>query len=248
MNKQRLQKLLAQAGYGSRRSAEKMIIAQRIKINNKIAKLGDKVDLEDIIKLDNKKIDLNRFKEAATKVLIMNKQAGIICSRKDPKGRKSIYELLPKNSRWVMVGRLDINTSGLIIFTTNGELANRLMHPSYEIKREYMVRVLGNIKKEHLQKLSQGVMLNNTLTKFDKIKTIDNKGANKWFKVTLSEGKYREIRRLWEILGFKVNRLIRISYSDIKLPKNLASNKFQYLRPHQVKNLMNSVDLKGKIA
>lgn len=245
MNKQRLQKLLAQAGYGSRRSAEKMIIAQRIKINNKIAKLGDKVDLEDIIKLDNKKIDLNRFKEAATKVLIMNKQAGIICSRKDPKGRKSIYELLPKNSRWVMVGRLDINTSGLIIFTTNGELANRLMHPSYEIKREYMVRVLGNVKKEHLQKLSQGVMLNNALTKFDKIKTIDNKSANKWFKVTLSEGKYREIRRLWEILGFKVNRLIRISYSDIKLPKNLASNKFQYLKSYQIKNLMNSVDLKN---
>ena len=149
---ERLQKLIANAGYGSRRWAERLIEQGRDTLNNHNAQLGDKAELNDKVKIDGKLIYLKRYAEIETKVLILNKQAGFICSTKDTEGRKSVFDLLPENSRWIMVGRLDLNTSGLLLFTNNGELANKLIHPSAEIDREYAVRVLGKVKEEHIKK------------------------------------------------------------------------------------------------
>ena len=149
---ERLQKLIANAGYGSRRWAERLIEQGRVTLNNHDVKLGDKAVLNDKIRIDGKLIDLKRYAEAETKVLILNKQAGFICSTKDAEGRKSVFDLLPENNRWVMVGRLDLNTSGLLLFSNNGELANKLMHPSTQIDREYAVRVLGKVKEEHINR------------------------------------------------------------------------------------------------
>jgi 23S rRNA pseudouridine2605 synthase len=147
----RLQKLIATAGYGSRRWAERLIEQGRIEVNNKTASIGDKAQITDTVKIDGRKIDLARYQEEETKVIILNKQAGVICSNKDEEGRKRVFDLLPKESRWVMVGRLDLNTSGLLLFTNNGNLANKLMHPSSEIDREYAVRVLGKVEQEDLR-------------------------------------------------------------------------------------------------
>ena len=154
---ERLQKLIANAGYGSRRWAERLIEQGRISINNQEAKLGDKALVTDKVTIDGRLIDLQRYAEEETKVLILNKQAGVICSNKDEEGRKSVFDFLPENTRWVMVGRLDLNTSGLLLFTNNGDLANKLMHPSSEIDREYAVRVLGKVENEHIKQLTSGL-------------------------------------------------------------------------------------------
>jgi len=241
---ERLQKLIANAGYGSRRWAERLIEQGRVTLNNHDVKLGDKAVLNDKIRIDGKLIDLKRYAEAETKVLILNKQAGYICSTKDTEGRKSVFDLLPENNRWVMVGRLDLNTSGLLLFTNNGELANKLMHPSAEIDREYAVRVLGKVKEEHIKKLTNGVDLEDGFAKFHKVTQGGGEGANRWYRVVVREGRKREVRRLWEFLNFKVSRLIRIRFGDIRLPDKLRSNQFEYLKPKQVQMLLNSVNLK----
>jgi len=240
---ERLQKLIANAGYGSRRSAEKLISAGRVDLNNKTAKLGDKADIDDNVKIDGSRIDLGRFQEDETKVVMLNKQAGYVCSKSNDKGRKSVFDLLPKDSRWIMVGRLDINTSGLLLFTNNGELANKLMHPSSQIDREYSVRVLGDVSADDMQKLTKGVELEDGFAKFNRIVQGGGTGANKWYKVVLKEGRKREVRRLWEAVGFKVSRLIRIRYGEIRLPENLKANKLQNLKPGQVSLLKKSVNL-----
>ncbi len=238
---ERLQKLIANAGYGSRRWAERLIEQGRVKVNNKTAGIGDKARITDKVKIDSRPIDLARYSEEDTKVIILNKQAEVVCSNKDEKGRKSVYELLPKESRWVMVGRLDLNTSGLLLFTNNGDLANRLMHPSSEIDREYAVRVLGQVTPEDIAKLTQGIELEDGLAKFNRVSIGGGTGANRWYKVVLKEGKKREVRRLWEALGFKVSRLIRIRFGEIRLPDNLRANQYQYLKPRQIKLLLDSV-------
>ena len=161
---ERIQKLIANAGYGSRRWAERLIEQGRISINNQEAKLGDKAVITDKVTIDGRLIDLGRYSEEETKVLILNKQAGVICSNKDEEGRQSVFEYLPENTRWVMVGRLDLNTSGLLLFTNNGDLANKLMHPSSEIDREYAVRVLGKVEDEHIKKLTNGIELEDGLS------------------------------------------------------------------------------------
>ncbi|SFV65955.1 Ribosomal large subunit pseudouridine synthase B [hydrothermal vent metagenome] len=241
---ERVQKLLANAGYFSRRGAETAIKEGRLKFKNKIIELGDKCDIDTQIYLDDKPIDLHRFRTYRTQVLMMNKQAGVICSRKDPEKRKSVFEYLPTGQRWVMVGRLDFNTSGLLLWTNNGELANRLMHPSYQIDREYAVRVLGEVKEEDLKKLIKGVELDDGfIASFKKINFAGGEGANRWYKVVLQEGKYREVRRLWEALGFKVSRLIRIRYGDVKLIDKLKPNKTEALKPKQVDALLGLVRL-----
>jgi 23S rRNA pseudouridine2605 synthase len=158
--------MIANAGYGSRRWTEKLIEQGRVTLNSKKAQIGDKATLDDQIRIDGQLINLKRFVGDETKVLILNKQAGIICSTKDEEGRKNVFELLPKNTRWIMVGRLDLNTSGLLLFTNNGELANRLMHPSSEVDREYAVRVLGKIDKEDINKLTSGIKLEDGVAKF----------------------------------------------------------------------------------
>ena len=241
---ERLQKLIANAGYGSRRWAEKLIDQGRVTLNNHDVQLGDKAALNDKVRIDGKLIDLKRYAESETKVLILNKQAGYICSRKDTEGRKSVFDLLPKNSRWIMVGRLDLNTSGLLLFTNNGELANKLMHPSAEIDREYAVRVLGEVTKEHIKKLTNGVELEDGLAKFHKVTQGGGEGANRWYRVVIREGRKREVRRLFEFLDFKVSRLIRTRFGDIRLPDKLKSNHSEYLKPKQLKTLLNSVNLK----
>ena len=242
---ERIQKLIANAGYGSRRWAERLIEQGRISINKKPAKLGDKAIITDKVTIDGRLIDLGRFSEEETKVLILNKQAGVICSNKDEEGRKSVFEFLPDNTRWVMVGRLDLNTSGLLLFTNNGELANKLMHPSSQIDREYAVRVLGKVEDEHIKMLTNGIDLEDGFAKFHRVTIGGGEGANRWYHVVLREGRKREVRRLWEALGFKVSRLIRTRFSDIRLPEKLRANQSEYLKPKQVQALLKSVNLKS---
>ena len=239
----RIQKLIANAGYGSRRWAERLIEQGRISINNQEAKLGDKAIITDKVTIDGRLIDLGRYSEEETKVLILNKQAGVICSNKDEEGRQSVFEFLPDNTRWVMVGRLDLNTSGLLLFTNNGDLANKLMHPSSEIDREYAVRVLGKVEDEHIKKLTNGIELEDGFAKFHRVTIGGGEGANRWYHVVVREGRKREVRRLWEALDFKVSRLIRTRFSDIRLPEKLRANQSEYLKPKQVQALLNSVDL-----
>ena len=241
---ERIQKLIANAGYGSRRWVERLIEQGRVSLNNHDVKLGDKAVLNDKVRIDGKLIDLKRYAETETKVLILNKQAGFICSTKDDKGRKSVYDLLPENTRWIMVGRLDLNTSGLLLFTNNGELANKLTHPSAQIDREYAVRVLGKVKEEHIKRLTNGVELEDGFAKFHKVTQGGGEGANRWYRVVIRDGRKREVRRLWEFLDFKVSRLIRIRFGDIRLPDKLRSNQSEYLKPKQVQALLNSVNLK----
>ena len=239
----RIQKLIANAGYGSRRWAERLIEQGRISINSKEAKLGDKAIIADKVTIDGRPINLGRYSEEETKVLILNKQAGIICSNKDEEGRKSVFEFLPDNTRWVMVGRLDLNSSGLLLFTNNGDLANKLMHPSSEIDREYAVRVLGKVEDEHIKKLTNGIELEDGFAKFHRVTIGGGDGANRWYHVVVREGRKREVRRLWEALDFKVSRLIRTRFSDIRLPEKLRANQSEFLKPKQVQALLKSVDL-----
>ena len=240
---ERIQKLIANAGYGSRRWAERLIEQGRISINNQEAKLGDKAIMKDKVTIDGRLIDLGRYSEEETKVLILNKQAGVICSNKDEEGRQSVFEYLPENTRWVMVGRLDLNTSGLLLFTNNGDLANKLMHPSSEIDREYAVRVLGKVEEEHIKKLTNGIELEDGFAKFHRVTLGGGEGANRWYHVVVREGRKREVRRLWEALDFKVSRLIRTRFSDIRLPEKLRANQSEYLKPKQVQALLKSVNL-----
>ena len=177
---ERLQKLIANAGYGSRRWAERLIEQGRISVNNKEATLGDKATIADKVTIDGRLIDLKRYSEEETKVLMLNKQAGVICSNKDEEGRKSVFDFLPENTRWVMVGRLDLNTSGLLLFTNNGDLANKLMHPSSEIDREYAVRVLGRVSDEDIKQLISGIELDDGFAKFQKVTLGGGDGANRW--------------------------------------------------------------------
>ena len=242
---ERLQKLIANAGYGSRRWAERLIEQGRISVNNKEATLGDKATIADKVTIDGRLIDLKRYSEEETKVLMLNKQAGVICSNKDEEGRKSVFDFLPENTRWVMVGRLDLNTSGLLLFTNNGDLANKLMHPSSEIDREYAVRVLGRVSDEDIKQLINGIELDDGFAKFHKVTLGGGDGANRWYHVVVREGRKREVRRLWEALDFKVSRLIRTRFGDVRLPDNLRANQSELLKPKQVQLLLNSVSLKN---
>jgi 23S rRNA pseudouridine2605 synthase len=244
---QRLQKVLANAGIASRRTIEEFIVSGRIYVNNQLAQLGQKVDPQiDTIELDGKLIDQQQLTtELDIKVLIYNKPVGVVCTRDDEEGRNNIFQYLPPITagRWINVGRLDINSSGLILLTNNGELAHRLMHPSYKIQRQYMVRVLGQVTDEHKQKLLKGIELEDGYAAFSEITHIEKDGANQWLTVSLLEGRKREVRRLFDALELKVNRLMRIAYGDIKLPKELRSNRNQMLTSREINNLLHSVNL-----
>lgn len=242
---ERLQKLIANSGYGSRRWAEDLIKQGKVTLNNKIANIGDKASIGDKVSINNKIINLSRYSQQQTKVIIFNKKAGYICSKKDTEGRKTVFELLPEDDRWIMVGRLDINTSGLLIFTNNGGLANKLMHPSNQIDREYAVRVLGKVQNSDIKKLLTGVNLEDGFAKFHKISKMGGEGANSWYRVVIREGRKREIRRVWEHVGFQVSRLIRIRFGSIILPENLRANKLIYLKPKQVSNLLKSLKMRS---
>jgi len=242
---ERIQKLLATAGIGSRREVERMIEAGRITVNGEIATLGGKAHWGDTIALDGKALRLEQRSEALHRVLVYHKPEGVLCTRADPEGRPTIFDKLPhvRAGRWIAVGRLDINTSGVILLTTDGELANKLMHPSSEIEREYATRVLGNVDNELLSRLTHGVELEDGQARFNTITDAGGQGANHWYHVTLNEGRNREVRRLWESQGVKVSRLIRVRFGFINLRRGLKAGEFDELDRDGINQLRQLVGL-----
>lgn len=228
MSGERLQKLLSQAGLGSRREMERWIEAGLIQVNGQPAKLGDSATSEDKISVKGRIID-NPLKIACnTRILLYYKPVGEISSRHDPKHNRTVFDNLPhlKQGRWIQVGRLDINTSGLLIFTNNGDLANRLMHPKYELEREYAVRVYGQVSPDIIAALLKGVPFDGGIGKFSKIECRGGEGMNTWYHVVLSEGRNREVRRLWQSQGVEVSRLVRVRYGQFHLPRSLDRGRF----------------------
>jgi len=222
---EKLQKVLARAGKGSRREMETYISAGRVSVEGKTAYLGDRIDGTEQIRLDGHLVKLKPKEDDLCRVIMYNKPEGEMCTRKDPEGRPTVFDRLPplENSRWVAVGRLDINTSGMLLFTTDGELANRLMHPSQKVEREYAVRVFGEVNEAMLQTLRAGVKLEDGPAKFQKITYKGGEGRNHWFHVVLSEGRNREVRRLWESQEVQVSRLIRVRYGDMEMKRQLPN-------------------------
>lgn len=222
---EKLQKVLANSGHGSRREIEAMIQQGRISVDGKIATLGDRIEANPSLKIriDGHVVAIRENSETICRVLAYYKPEGELSTRKDPEGRPTVFDRLPKmrGSRWIAVGRLDVNTSGLMLFTTDGELANRLMHPSQEVEREYAVRVFGQVTDDQLKQLRAGVQLEDGPASFKTIRYQGGEGLNQWYNVTLTEGRNREVRRLWEATGVQVSRLIRVRYGDIDLPKKL---------------------------
>ncbi|MBE2894155.1 23S rRNA pseudouridine(2605) synthase RluB [Spirabiliibacterium falconis] len=244
---EKLQKILARAGKGSRREIEAMIAQHRVSVDGKIATLGDRVELktDTKIRLDGQLVNVKPEQKQICRVLMYYKPEGELCTRRDPEGRATVFERLPKlrGARWIAVGRLDINTSGLMLFTTDGELANRLMHPSREIEREYSVRIFGEVTEAMLQALRKGVQLEDGMAAFKRIHVRGGQGINQWFDVTLTEGRNREVRRLWESQGVQVSRLIRIRYGNITLTKQLPRGGWQEMGLNDVNYLRELVSL-----
>ena len=221
-----------------------MLQQGRISVDGKIAKPGDQISGKEKIALDGKLIRIVNL-DSRPKVLMYHKPVGQVCTRADPQGRPNVFQNLPNlaQGRWVSIGRLDINTSGLILFTDQGELANRLMHPSFEIEREYAVRVHGAVTSDMLHALSQGVELDDGLAKFDAIIDSGGEGTNHWYHVVLKEGKNREVRRLWESVGVEVSRLMRVRYHSFNLPKWLKPGKYRLFEDEVVKRLYKKLEL-----
>ena len=224
---ERIQKVLARGGLASRREIERWIAEGRLKINGVVVTQGTHLKTGDYLQLNDRVVHWEKFERQPTRVLIYHKPTGEIVSRNDPQGRPTIFANLPKldTSRWISVGRLDVNTSGLLLVTNNGELANKLMHPSTEVEREYAVRILGEVPDEKLELLKQGVMLEDGLAKFDQIYFMGGDGANKWYHVVVSEGRNRLVRRLWEAQNVVVSRLMRVRYGPVVLSDGLRMGK-----------------------
>jgi 23S rRNA pseudouridine2605 synthase len=235
---EKLQKILAKTGLGSRREIERWIEAGRVSLNGKIAKLGDRAEADAEIQLDGQPIKkLNNPTSPA--VLIYHKPEGEVCTRHDPEGRPTVFAHLPPPpaGRWVMVGRLDFNTSGLLLFTNDGELANRLMHPKFHLTRTYKVRIYGGVDNAILSRLQTGVQLEDGVARFDSVEFIGGEGRNQWYQVSISMGRNRIVRRLWESQDIKVNRLIRTSFGRITLPRELAVGQSRLLAEGEVLKL-----------
>ena len=241
---ERLQKVLARAGHGSRRQIETWIREGRITVNGKLAEIGISVSDTDNIRLDGRAVSIAASTEAP-RTLLYHKPAGELTTRKDEAGRPTVFDNLPRiqNGRWISVGRLDFNTAGLLLVTTDGELAHRLMHPSWEVEREYAVRVLGTVDDETLQRLQQGVMLDDGMASFESLLDAGGAGANHWYHVMLREGKNREVRRLWESQGLKVSRLIRIRYGPIELSRDVRAGRYRDLNDKELASLYALVKL-----
>lgn len=244
---EKLQKVLARAGHGSRREIETLISAGRVSVDGKVATLGDRVEVTSALKLriDGRTIAVKAVTGQVCRVLAYYKPEGELCTRSDPEGRPTVFDRLPRLSgaRWIAVGRLDVNTSGLLIFTTDGELANRLMHPSQEVEREYAVRVFGEVDETKLRQLTHGVQLEDGPAAFKTLRFSGGEGINQWYNVTLTEGRNREVRRLWEAVGVQVSRLIRVRYGDILLPKGLPRGGWTELDLAQTNYLREMVQL-----
>ncbi len=236
MKTEKLQKILANLGLGSRREIEQWIKERRVQLNDQLAKLGDRASLQDKIRLDGSLVKQHSTHVTPTKILLYHKPIGEICSRSDPEHRSTVFDSLPiiKKGRWIMIGRLDVNSSGLLLFTNDGELANRLMHPSFQVEREYQVRVLGEVTPEIIQQLTKGVRLEEGMARFKSIKLAGGRGANRWYKVVLAEGKNREVRRLFESQGLKVSRLMRIRFGSVLLPRDLHPGGYHILKDSDI--------------
>lgn len=242
---ERLQKVLAAAGLGSRREIEEWIREGRLRINGQPAQLGDRIGPNDRLQLDGRL--LNPFKRAATerRVIMYHKPEGEMTTRADPEGRPTIFDQLPRlrGGRWIAVGRLDINTAGLMLLTTDGELAHRLMHPSREVEREYAVRVLGAVTADTLTQLTTGVELEDGPAHFLSVADAGGEGANHWYHVVLQEGRNREVRRLWEAVGHRVSRLTRVRYGPIGLDRKVRPGRSRDLTPAEMAALLKTAGL-----
>lgn len=243
---EKLQKVLARIGVGSRRDVEAWISEGRIKVNAKVATLGQRVDLHDAITVDGKVIKREEASETVRRVIIYNKPDGEICTRDDPEGRPTVFDRLPRprEGRWINVGRLDINTTGLLMFTTDGELANRLMHPSFEMDREYAVRVRGEVDEDMLLRLKNGVILEDGPARFTDIQEAPGgEGFNHWYHCVVMEGRNREVRRLWESQGLVVSRLKRVRFGPVFLNSDLPMGRWRELTQGEVDTLSAEVGL-----
>ncbi|MGE7956778.1 23S rRNA pseudouridine(2605) synthase RluB [Pseudomonas sp. NPDC089530] len=243
---EKLQKVLARIGVGSRRDVESWISQGRIKVNGVAATLGLRVDLHDAISIDGKVIKREEASESVRRVIMYNKPDGEICTRDDPEGRPTVFDKLPrpKEGRWINIGRLDINTTGLLMFTTDGELANRLMHPSYEMDREYAVRVRGEVDDEMIERLKAGVMLEDGPAKFTDIQQAPGgEGFNHWYHCVVMEGRNREVRRLWESQGLVVSRLKRVRFGPVFLNSDLPMGRWREMSQYEVDILSAEVGL-----
>jgi 23S rRNA pseudouridine2605 synthase len=224
----RLQKLLAAAGYGSRRSIEEWIRGGRIQINGRTAQLGDRASASDEVRLDGAPLRLERAPQARY-VLLYHKPVGEVTTRRDPQGRPTVFDRLPPppQGRWIVIGRLDVNTSGLLLFTTDGELAHQLMHPAGGLEREYLVRVRGSAAPAILETLRAGVDLEDGPARFERIDATRTERSHAWYRVVLREGRNREVRRLWGAVGHEVSRLLRVRYGSIELPRDLRPGSWR---------------------
>jgi len=236
---QKLQKVLAQSGLGSRRAMEEIIKAGKVKVNGEPAKLGMRVTTEDLIQVGRRQI---KFKVTSRlpRVIIYHKIDGEIVTRDDPQGRRSVFEKLPaiRSAKWLAVGRLDFNTGGLLIFTTSGELANRLMHPRFEVEREYAVRLFGSLSPAQIQELKTGVRLSDGDAKFEVLEDQGGEGRNRWYRVVLKEGRNRVVRRMFEALGLQVSRLMRVRFGIVNLPPRLKRGNWIELKEAEISELL----------
>ncbi|HWJ95690.1 MAG TPA: pseudouridine synthase, partial [Telluria sp.] len=245
----KLHKVLAEAGLGSRRDMEELIIAGRVSVNGEPAHIGQRILPTDAVRINGKLIQ-RKASNKPPRVLVYHKPAGEIVSHDDPEGRPSVFDRLPtmKTGKWLAVGRLDFNTEGLLLFTTSGDLANRLMHPRYNIEREYAVRTLGELEEGMRQKLLAGVELDDGLAAFSKIQDGGGEGVNRWYRVVIGEGRNREVRRMFEAVGLTVSRLIRTRYGLMTLPGSLKRGRWEELEENHVRALMSAVGIEKKAA
>ncbi len=237
---ERLQKYLARLGVGSRREVELWIREGHVLVNGEAAILGCQVDHDSKIAVNGKVIDQTPHTASYPRVLMYHKPQSEICTRVDPAGRPTVFENLPVlvGSRWVSVGRLDLNSEGLLLFTNDGDLANKMMHPKYGLERQYLCRVYGKVSKQNIEQLKSGIILDNKKYSFKIVRFHSGASKNQWYDVVVSEGRYREVRRLWGAIGCTVSRLIRIRYGSIELPKNLKVGRFQELSAIEVAKLL----------
>lgn len=248
VKRERLHKVLAQSGHGSRRDMEIMIASGRVMVNGMVATLGTQVGQGDAVLIDHRPVKL-QFAAEMPRVLLYHKPEGEIVTTSDPGNRATVFDNLPKveNGKWVAIGRLDINTSGLLIFTTSGELANKMMHPRFEVEREYAVRILGELTPEQTQALLAGVPVDDEsgpLARFDSIEPSGGEGANKWYKVVIKEGRNREVRKMFESQGLSVSRLLRTRFGKISLPPRLLRGKMVEMDANQVKDILHWAGVK----
>jgi 23S rRNA pseudouridine2605 synthase len=242
----KLQKALAQAGLGSRRDMEELVRSGRVTVNGAPATIGARVGPSDAILVNGQPISRSADR-TPPRVLLYYKPEGEIVSRDDPGGRPSVFDRLPqpRGAKWLAVGRLDLNTSGLLILTTSGELANRMMHPRYEIEREYAVRVLGRLNPEQQAKLLSGIQLEDGMARCESVRGQGGEGANHWYHVVIREGRNREVRRLFDALGLKVSRLMRVRFGSLTLPRNLRRGQFVEMPPRDIRQLLGELGLEA---